>query len=120
MSKGKHTTRPNPWPKSTSANRRVLDALLAGDKITPMVSIYELNCFTISSRVSELRALGWPIRALETPHPNASKFPDATLPCYVLDDHFRHWASGSENGTHPLDYPFEEGRGKFERKSFDD
>lgn len=106
-------TRPNPWPSKDSQQERLLKGLLAGDKITNISAIVDYNCPMINARCSELRKMGWPIRTLTIPHPNQTKFPNATLPVYVIDAHFRQWAVDSLEGTHPYDYQFTDGRGKF-------
>ena len=102
----------NPLPSESSQNWRILMGLLDGDKITPIGSIIDYNCFAVNARCSELRALGWPIRTLKVQHPNQTKFPGEMLPCYVLDAHFRTWIK-AVSGRHPLDYPSQDGRGKF-------
>lgn len=106
------TGRPDPLPPEGAQQWRVLMGLLAGDKITPIGSIIDYNCFAINARCSELRKLGWPIRTIDVPHPNQTKFPNAVLPCYLLDNHFRRWIK-DHPGAHPLDYPSQSGRGKF-------
>lgn len=103
---------PNPLPPEGTQQWRILMGLLDGDKITPIGSIVDYNCFAVNARCSELRALGWPIRTITVPHPNQTKFPDAVLPCYLLDAHFRTWIK-AEKGRHPVEYPSADGRGKF-------
>lgn len=99
-------------PAEGTQQWRVLAALLAGKRLDPITSIIECNCFAVNARVSELRALGWPIRTLKIPHPNIEAFPRATLPSYVIDAHFREWIAANPS-AHPFDYPDEDGRGKF-------
>jgi hypothetical protein len=106
--------RPSPLPNEGGQQWRVLMGLLDGDKITPISAIIDYNCFAINARASELRKLGWPIRVIDMPHPNQEKFPGAMLPCYFMDAHFREWAiSQRGKNPHPLDYPGQDGRGKF-------
>lgn len=111
---------PNPLPEEGTQQWRVLMGLLDGDKITPISAIISYNCFAINARCSELRKLGWPILTMQVPHPNQTKFPSAQLPCYLLDAHFRRWMHERDPETgkskHPLDYPFQAGRGKFVTK----
>lgn len=107
------TDRPNPFPAEGGQQWRLLKGLLAGDKITPISSLIDYNCFAPNARCSELRKLGWPIRTLEVAHPNQDKFPGAMLPCYVIDEHFRLWAADAPPGTHPAEYAGRDGRGKF-------
>jgi hypothetical protein len=109
--------RPNPIPAEKSQQYRLLRGLLNGDRITPISSIVDYNCFAPMARCAELRKMGWPIRTLDVPHPNQDKFPGAMLPAYVLDEHFRQWVVDSPNGAHPMDYPGQEGRGKFTTNS---
>ena len=104
----------NPFPATNGQLHRLLKALLAGDKVTPISAIIDLNIQIVSARVSELRRLGWPIRTLQTPHPNRVDFPAETIPFYFLDNHFRRWIAGVEGrGKHPSLYPDTDGRGKF-------
>lgn len=110
------TQHPNPLPPEGTQQWRVLMGLLDGDKITPIGAIIDYNCFTVNARCSELRKLGWPIRVIDVPHPNQTKFPGAMLPCYLLDYHFRSWIKQrlpDGQSRHPLDYPSDDGRGKF-------
>lgn len=102
----------SPLPPEGTQQWRVLKALLSGQRLDPITSIIECNCFAVNARVSELRKLGWPIRTLKTPHPNREAFPDATLPTYLIDAHFRSWIANNP-GAHPFDYPDSDGRGKF-------
>ena len=104
----------SPFPAEGTSQYRLLAALLAGDFITPVTAIMDLNVNIVSARVSELRRMGWPIRSREEPHPNRTKFPNDNLPSYFLDQHFRMWIGGPEGrGKHPAEYPFVDGRGKF-------
>lgn len=104
----------NPFPKTGSQQWRLLRALLAGDRVTPIVALVSLNVMVVSARVSELRRMGWPIRSLPSPHPNREAFPGEMLPMYFLDQHFRIWIGGPEGrGKHPGLYSDSDGRGKF-------
>lgn len=107
------TDRPNPFPPKGGQQWRLLEGLLAGDTISPISSIIDYNCFAPNARCSELRKMGWPIRTLELPHPRQDLFPGAMLPCYLIDQHFREWALAAPEGTHPMEYPGQDGRGKF-------
>ena len=103
---------PNPLPPEGSQQWRLLMGLLDGDTITPIGAIIDYNVSIPAARCAELRALGWPIRKVNVPHPNQTKFHDQFLPGYLLDAHFRRWMK-TEEGRHPLDYPSQDGRGKF-------
>jgi len=83
--------------------------LLQGERVDPLSAIWELNLPTLQARVSELRRIGWPIRADEVEHPS---LPGEKMVAYWLDAHFRRWWSSNAT-THPADYPFTDGRGKF-------
>lgn len=106
----------SPLPPQGTQQWRVLAALLAGKRLDPITAILDCNCFAVNARVSELRALGWPIRTLSVPHPNTAEFPDATLPCYLIDAHFREWIANNP-GAHPFEYPDSDGRGKFAQEA---
>lgn len=110
------TERPDPFPARGTQQWRLLEAMLEGEKITPITALIDHNVFIPAARCAELRRLGWPVRTLTVPHPNTEKFPDAKLPVYLLDEHFRLWAVNSPDGTHPLDYPGEDGRGRFTKE----
>jgi hypothetical protein len=111
--------KPNAYPAIGTQQERLLKGLLAGDKITPITSIVEYNVFIPAARCAELRALGWPIRKLQVPHPNQDKFRGHMLPAYFIDDHFRYWYATQPNDAHPAEYKGKEGRGKFAEMSLD-
>lgn len=102
----------DPFPARDTQQWRLLTGLLSGDKITPITAILDYNVFIPAARCAELRKLGWPVRKQDIAHPNHKAFPGAVLPAYFLDAHFRVWVMENE-GKHPSEYPFKEGRGKF-------
>lgn len=102
-------------PSPGSQQHRLLVALLHGKTITPMNCFEQYNVMIPSARMAELRRMGWPIRAIEETHPNTELFPGSLMIVYVLDAHFRAWYGDPDNlGKHPGEYPFKDGRGKFE------
>lgn len=107
------TERPSPFPAEGGQQWRILKGLLAGDVITPISAIVDYNCGIPAARCAELRKLGWPIRVIEVPHPKQDKFPGAMLAAYIIDAHFREWIASAPDGTHPAEYPSQDGRGKF-------
>ena len=111
----------SPFPEKGSQQYRLLEALLAGKQVTHLGAIFDLNVMIVSARVAELRRMGWPVRKMETWHPNRDKFPNERVPIYFLDQHFRRWIGGDEGrGKHPALYPDSEGRGKFADWTMDD
>lgn len=102
-------------PKGTK-QRKVLEALLQGERVDPFYALMELNLSTLNARVSELRRMGWPVRSLPVPHP---KLENEKVHQFFLDSHFRRWILESPD-RHPGEYPHSEGRGKFEGWAPDD
>lgn len=88
---------------------RLLQALLKGVEVDPGYAYTELNLPTLQARASELRKLGWPVRALERPHP---KLINERTTFYLLDSNFRQWIAANPR-VHPKNYPGMEGRGKY-------
>lgn len=108
-------------PSKGSQQERLLISMLHGSVVDPIKAITELNIMIPSARAAELRRMGWPIRTIEQPHPRPDLFPNAVLPAYFIDNHFRRWYGDPENlGKHPGEYPFKDGRGKFEDWKVDD
>lgn len=105
--------RTNPFPPLGTQQDRLLRGLLGGDIISPISAIVDYNVMIPAARCAELRRLGWPIEVMYLPHPNRSQFPDDKLPSYFMDRHFRAWISEAPEGTHPSEYKFKSGRGKF-------
>lgn len=99
----------SPWPHDGTKLARLLEVLLAGERVDPFYALMELNLATLQARVSELRRLGWPIRSIELAHP---KLENERIVAYFVDTHFRRWLAANR-GVHPSAYPFAEGRGKF-------
>ena len=46
----------------------ILAALQAGDRLTPLIALQRFQCFTLSQRVTELRAEGYNIRSTLIPN----------------------------------------------------
>lgn len=109
---------PDPFPARGSQQWRLLEAMLDGEKIDPVSAILKHNVLIPAARCAELRRLGWPVRKVDMLHPDQERFPKAKLPCYLIDAHFRQWAKDSPNGTHPREYPGEDGRGRFTEEFF--
>lgn len=86
----------------------LLRVLLNGERVDPFYALMELNLPSVGARVSELRRMGWPIRAVTLPHP---KLPEHIV-AYVLDAHFRRWLEANPC-SHPSTYASQDGRGKF-------
>lgn len=107
-------SRPSPMPPQGGQQYRLLQGMLNGDLVTPVTAIVDYNVLIAPARCAELRALGWPVRTSQVPHPNQTKFPGKTMTAYFLDSHFRRWIAENPS-IHPADYPFDEGRGKFSR-----
>lgn len=107
---------PDPYPAKGSKAYSLLNALLKGEVVDTVWCMVELNLQTPNARVSELRKAGWPIRSVKKPHP---KLTDEKITAYTLDNHFRRWFLHEDVvGTrHPLDYPGQDGRGKFATKT---
>lgn len=118
--KGLTQSEVSPFPNRDSQQYRLLDALLGGARVDPISAIRDLNVMIVSARVSELRRLGWPVRAKAVPHPNTEKFPAEKITVYWLDEHFRDWIGREGLGQHPSAYPFKDGRGKFAGWTADD
>lgn len=106
-------SKPSPFPAEGTQQYRLLTALLDGRMIDPITAITDLNVGIVAARAAELRRLGWSVRTMEIPHPNKADFPDATLTRYFMDQHYRAWMKDSPAGTHPDEYPFDDGRGRF-------
>ena len=96
-------------PKVGTKAYRLLAALLRGVEVDPGYAFSELNLPTLQARASELRKLGWPVRALERFH---DKLTTEQVTYYVLDAGFRRWIAENPS-THPSKYPGQEGRGKY-------
>ena len=60
------TTGPT-WPKPGTIRAQILDELLSGRSITSLDVWRELGCSRLAADVFELRRMGWPIVAAETP-----------------------------------------------------
>lgn len=88
---------------------KLLAALLKGVEVDPGYAYMELNLSTLQARASELRKMGWPVRALEKPHP---KLINERITVYLLDSGFRRWIAENP-GTHPREYQIQDGRGKY-------
>lgn len=92
---------------------RLLSALLKGVEVDPGYAYQELNLPTLQARASELRKLGWPVRAIDKPHP---KLINERTTVYLLDAQFRRWIVSNPSKT-PADYPVSEGRGKYAKEA---
>lgn len=102
-------------PAKGSQAERLLIAMLHGRIISAYEALYYHNVSIPAARCAELRRMGWPIRTVEVAHPNAAQFPTEKLTAYFVDAHFREWYGDPSNlGKPPSEYPFKEGRGKFE------
>jgi hypothetical protein len=44
--------------ESKSQTQKILNALLAGQKLTALIALKKFNCMRIASRISEIKALG--------------------------------------------------------------
>jgi hypothetical protein len=96
-------------PARGSKAYKLLSHLLRGVEIDAGYAYLELNLPTLQARASELRKLGWPVRALERPHPRLIN--EKTV-YYLLDATFRQWIAENSD-KHPNEYPGLEGRGKY-------
>ena len=50
-------------PALGTMTRELLEALLAGERLTPLSALEKHRCFSLSQRMGELRRAGWPIRS---------------------------------------------------------
>jgi hypothetical protein len=96
-------------PAEGTKSYRLLGALLKGVAVDAGYAYTELNLPTLQARASELRKLGWPVRAIERPHP---KLVHEMTTFYLLDGNFRQWIAQNPD-RHPSHYPGQEGRGKY-------
>jgi hypothetical protein len=96
-------------PAHGTKSYRLLAALLKGVQVDPGYAYMELNLPTLQARASELRKMGWPVRALERPHP---KMVNEMTTYYLLDNHFRSWIAANPE-KHPKLYSGRDGRGKY-------
>lgn len=96
-------------PKAGTKLYVLLAALLRGVEVDPGYAFTELNLSTLQARASELRKLGWPVRALERPHP---RMPRETYTYYFLDIAFRRWMAQNPS-LPPSAYPGQDGRGRY-------
>jgi len=46
-----------------SQEKRILEALRAGDKLTPLDALDRFGCFRLGARIHDLRRKGWPIES---------------------------------------------------------
>jgi len=46
-----------------SQEKRILEALRAGDKLTPLDALERFGCFRLGARIHDLRRKGWPIES---------------------------------------------------------
>lgn len=96
-------------PPRKSKLYRLLAALLQGVMVDPGYAYDKLNLPTLQARCSELRKMGWPVRAVERPHHNLI---NEQTTFYLLDSDFRRWIAANPQ-KHPGDYPGQDGRGKY-------
>lgn len=99
------------WPPCGNGHHFMLTALLAGRKITVLDTLLEFNLMTPNARAAELRKAGWPVKAVEVPHPTLV---GKNMTAYYFDPHFRNWWIKKAPGDRPVDYKFNDGRGKFQ------
>ena len=92
---------------------KLLALLLKGIEVDPGYAYEELNLPTLQARCSELRKLGWPVRAIEKPH---HKLINERTTVYLLDSGFRRWVASNPQ-AHPFDYGVSDGRGKYANKT---
>ncbi len=48
-------------PERGTMMRELLDALKAGDRLTPLIALDRFACLSLSQRIGELKRMGWPI-----------------------------------------------------------
>jgi hypothetical protein len=56
-------------PSADTIAGKILRALQAGERLTPLSALNEFQCLSLSQRVGELKRMGWPIssRPCKTP-----------------------------------------------------
>lgn len=96
-------------PPEGTKQYKLLSRLLRGERVDPFTALMEINLPTVNARASELRSMGWPVQSKKEPHP---KLTDEKIVVFYFDTHFRHWMTQNP-GSHPSEYPGQEGRGKF-------
>lgn len=101
--------RPAHIPPEGTKQRMLLAALLRGERVDPFIALMEFNLPTLHARASELRKMGWPVRAEDVAHPKLGR---ETVRRYFFDTHFRRWMQDNPDLA-PSEYSGQEGRGKF-------
>lgn len=48
-------------PERGTMTRELLDALKAGERLTPLMAVGRFQCLSLSQRIGELKRMGWPI-----------------------------------------------------------
>lgn len=48
-------------PESGTLQRRLLDAMKRGERLTPLSALESFRCLSLSQRIGELKRMGWPI-----------------------------------------------------------
>ena len=103
-------------PKTGTKLYLLLEALLEGKEVDPFMAMMEFNLPTVQARASELRRMGWPVRALDYAHP---KLKDERIVVYKFDASFLRWIKAHPS-NHPSEYPHQDGRGRFANWTKDD
>lgn len=60
-------------PPQDTLSGRLLRALQAGERLTPISALERFQCFSLSQRMGELRRMGWPITAQMVRVPSGKK-----------------------------------------------
>lgn len=66
-------------PKKKAKKQLVLEALQRGERITPLQALFNIGCFSLSQRVSELNKEGYGIDSVTVKH-GTSYFSEYFIP----------------------------------------
>jgi len=66
-------------PDRDTLQGKLLRALQAGERLTPISALERFQCFSLSQRMGELRRMGWPITATMVRVPSGKKVAEYSM-----------------------------------------